>query len=119
MLSSSPPLGVIGDPRLQSSYSFLITDLEPAPGILLTSVLGVVGILSIAAVITVVVLIVVIRRRKKGTITLKNGRFVLLCACTTRLLTMGSSLVWHSLIECYIADPRLTSSMYIECIVNL
>ena len=61
---------------LQSSYSFLSTDLEPAPGILLTGVLSVVGILSIAAVITVVVLIVVIRRRKKAAMTVKNGRFV-------------------------------------------
>ena len=84
---------MIGDPRLQSSYSFLITDLEPAPGILLTSVLGVVGVLCIAAVITVVVLIVVIRRRKKGTITLKNGRFVLLCTYDVFVITMGSSLV--------------------------
>ena len=79
MLALSPALGVIRDPMLQSSYSFLSTDLEPAPGILLTGVLSVVGILSIAAVIMVVVLIVVIRRRKKGTIALKNGRFVLLC----------------------------------------
>ena len=75
---------------LQSSYSFLSTDLEPnattAPlssGPLLAGVLSVVGILCIAAVIMVVVLIVVIRRRKKATMTLKNERFVMLCACTT------------------------------------
>ena len=104
VLASSPPLGVNGDPTLQSSYSFLSTDLEPdvitAPGPLLAGVLSVVGILCIAAVITVVVLIVVIRRRKKATMTVKNERFVMLCACTTSWLRMGSSLVWHPLIEC-------------------
>ena len=82
------------------------TDLEPdtitAPGILLTGVLGGVAILSIAAVITVVVLIVVIRRRKKATMTVKNERFVMLCACTTSWLRMGSSLVWHPLSADYI-----------------
>ena len=77
LTSSLPPIP-------QSSYSFVNTDPIPtmAPGPLLTGVLSVVGILSIAAVITVVVLIVVIRRRKKAAMTVKNERYATLCSYT-------------------------------------
>ena len=50
-------------------------------GPLLTGVLSVVGF---AAVIIVVVLIVVIRGRRKATMTLKNGRFVILLCLKMR-----------------------------------
>ena len=84
-------------PTLQSSYSFVSTDVGPdatiAPlssGPLLAGVLSVVGILCIAAMIIVIVLIVVIRGRRKTTRTLDNGRFViLLCACTTSCLKIN------------------------------